>query len=145
MLALRESGFFGKDEIELTGGIRVAPLDVTARLLFPLWALEPGEQEFTLLHVVVEGRVGDRFLRHTYDLYDEYDSATAMTSMARTTGFPCVIVARMLAEGSLSMPGVHPPEALGMREGMLAKITAELASRSVFLHDFEEDLPALQG
>jgi saccharopine dehydrogenase-like NADP-dependent oxidoreductase len=142
ILALRETGFFGKEGIEVKG-IRVAPADVTARLLFPLWALEPGEQEFTLMRVVVEGSVQGRCRRYTYDLYDEYEPTTGMTSMARTTGFPCVIVARMLAEGSLNMPGVHPPEVLGMQQGMLSKIIAEMAARGVFLHHHEEEIQTL--
>lgn len=142
ILALRETGFFGKEGIEVKG-IRVAPADVTARLLFPLWALEPGEQEFTLMRVVVEGSVQGCCRRYTYDLYDEYEPTTGMTSMARTTGFPCVIVARMLAEGSLNMPGVHPPEVLGMQQGMLSKIIAEMAARGVFLHHHEEEIQTL--
>ncbi|MCK7476159.1 MAG: hypothetical protein M0C28_00105 [Candidatus Moduliflexus flocculans] len=39
--------------------------------------------------------------------------ATGFRSMSRTTGFPCVIVGRLLAEGILHMPGVNPPEAVG--------------------------------
>jgi saccharopine dehydrogenase-like NADP-dependent oxidoreductase len=139
MCALRETGFFAKEEIEVRGQ-RVAPVDLTAKLLFPLWARAPGEEEFTIMHVIVEGRANGKYRRYTYDLYDEYDPKTGMTSMARTTGYPCVIVARMLADGSLRMPGVQPPEALGMQPGMLSAVSTALAARGVILHHKVEDL-----
>lgn len=130
MRILRETGFFSKDEIEVRG-VKVRPLDVTSKLLFPLWTYEPGEEEFTVLRVIVEGRKDGRRLRHTYDLYDEYDRAAGQSSMARTTGFPCVIVARLLAERRFHEPGVHPPEYLGRQTGLLEHLLKQLSSRGV--------------
>jgi len=43
---LRETGLFSKEEIEVKG-VRIRPIDLTARLLFPKWKLKPGEEEFT--------------------------------------------------------------------------------------------------
>ncbi len=139
MSVLRETGFFSKEEIEVNG-IRIAPREVTARLLFPLWTRKPDEEEFTVMHVAVEGRIGGKRGRHTYFLYDEYDPIAKMTSMARTTGSPCVIIARMLADGSLRMPGVQPPEMLGMQPGLLSRVTAELEQRKIILQHKQEDL-----
>lgn len=132
MRILRETGFFRKDEIEVRG-VKVRPLDVTAKLLFPMWELEPGEEEFTVLRVIVEGRKSGQRMRHTYDLYDEYDAKTGQTSMARTTGFPCAIVARMLARGEIEEKGVLPPELLGRHAGMMEKMTKELDARGVHI------------
>ena len=116
MHVFREAGLFNKETVEVERA-KVRPLDVTSKLLFPRWRFEPGEEEFTILRVVVEGQREGRRERHVYDLYDEYDRATAMSSMARTTGFPNVIVARMLARGDWDEPGVFPPELLVRREG----------------------------
>lgn len=132
MAVLRETGFFNKDEIDVRG-VKVRPLDVTAKLLFPMWTYQPGEEEFTILRVIVEGEKSGRRQRHVYDLYDEYDHATQQSSMARTTGFPCAIVARMLAHGEIMEKGVLPPELLGRQPGMLDRMTAELARRGVHL------------
>ncbi len=139
MCVLRETGFFGKEEIEIKGA-RIAPMDLTAKLLFPLWARPHHEEEFTVLRVVVEGFAEGRFRRFTYDLYDEYDPAKDMTSMARTTAFPCAIVARLLADGSLAMPGVQPPEVLGQEPEVLSRVTAALAERGVMIQKKQEDL-----
>ena len=128
----REAGFFDKEEIEV-GGVRVRPLDVTSKLLFPKWRYEEGEEEFTVLRVIVEGVKNDQTLRHTYDLYDEYDSTTRTSSMARTTGFPNVIMARMIAKGQFDEFGVFPPELLVRREGLFDGMIRELRTRGVML------------
>jgi saccharopine dehydrogenase-like NADP-dependent oxidoreductase len=132
MRVFRETGFFSKDEVEV-GGAGVRPLDVTACLLFPLWAFEPGEEEFTVLQVEIEGERGGRPQRLVYDLYDEYDRTTDTTSMARTTAFPCTIVARMLARGEILGPGVLPLERVAQRAGVFDRIVTELKSRGVNL------------
>ena len=130
MRVLRESGFFDKSEIDV-GGVKVRPLDVTSNLLFPLWMFEEGEEEFTILRVVVEGREDDRDVRYTYELYDEYDHDSNTSSMARTTGFPCTIMARMLARGELNEPGVFPLERIAGREGLYDHMLSELKARGV--------------
>lgn len=139
MRVLRETGLFRKDAMEV-GGVRVRPLDLTSRLLFPLWELKPGDQEFTVLRVIVEGRRDGRRLRFTYDLYDETDPKTGNSSMARTTGFPCAIVGRLLLSGALKRPGVLPPELLGHEPGLLQRLTAELAHRGVVLREKVDEL-----
>ena len=139
MRILRESGFLGKDGIEV-GGSNVRPIDVTANLLFPLWKLEEDEEEFTVLRVVIDGVKDGIPKRYTYDLYDEFDRATATTSMARTTGFPCTIVARMIINGQLSDPGVFPPESLPKVQGVFEHVLQELEKRGVTVAQSVEDL-----
>ena len=45
----------------------------------------------------------------SYTLHDEFDKATGLTAMQRTTGFPTAILARMAAQGKLKK-GVSAPE-----------------------------------
>ncbi len=139
MAIFRETGFFSQNEIDVRG-MKVRPLDVTSKLLFPMWTYKPGEHEFTILRVLVEGEKDGARVRHTYELHDAYDARTGQTSMARTTGFPCAIVARMLARGEINEPGVLPPELLGRRSGMLDELTRELARRGVRLQSKREPL-----
>jgi lysine 6-dehydrogenase len=58
--------------------------------------------------------------------------------MARTTGFPCAIVARLLAERAWTKPGVHPPESLGRDARITERILKELANRGVSVTRREE-------
>ena len=53
--------------------------------------------------------------------------------MARTTGFPCTILARMLAHGELAKPGILPLELLTRREGFYEHVVKELSARGVKL------------
>ena len=130
MRMLRDAGFFSETPIDVQGR-EVAPRAVTEALLHRAWALPEGDDEFTVLRVVVTGRAGGSKRTITWDLYDRTDARTRYTSMARTTGFPCAIVARLLAEGAFTRPGVHPPEILGMDEAVTSRILREMRNRGV--------------
>lgn len=130
MRALRDAGFFSREPVEVAG-VRVAPRALTEKLLFSAWKRPEEEEEFTLLRVVCEGTKGGRRTRLTYDLFDRTDPATGATSMARTTGFPCVIAAGWLAERRFAEPGVFPPELLGRRPALWDAMVAGLAARGV--------------
>jgi saccharopine dehydrogenase-like NADP-dependent oxidoreductase len=137
MRMFRETGFFDKTPIEVGGGV-VRPLDVTSKLLFARWAYQPGEEEFTVLRVIVEGVRGGCRERYVYDLYDKYDRAKGISSMARTTAFPAVIVARMLAQGKIRRTGVTPPELLPREPGVFEHLIEELRERGVTVHEKAE-------
>ncbi len=85
------------------------------------------------MHVVVEGRKGDKDVRYTYGLYDEYDRKSSTPSMARTTGFACTIMARMIAGGQLTDSGVFPLELLAGRENLFEHTLEQLSARGVNL------------
>lgn len=137
MRMLRETGFFDVDPIEV-GGVRVRPIDVAARLLFDAWMLRPGEQDLTVMRVEVEGTKDGKRVRHVYTLLDRYDERTGIHSMARTTGYTCTAMVRLVARGMFREPGVHPPEIVGRDEACFDFIMSELAARGVvFRHEVE--------
>ncbi|MGA9852019.1 MAG: saccharopine dehydrogenase C-terminal domain-containing protein [Gammaproteobacteria bacterium] len=128
--ALVQAGFFAEAVVEI-GGVKVRPLDVSAKLLLDQWKLEPGEPELTVMRVTVEGEEHGKRLRHVWELHDEYDPATGFSSMARTTGFTCAAGANLLLEGKFRESGVHPPEIVGRYEGCFNYILAYLKQRRV--------------
>ena len=128
--ALKQSGFFGEEALE-AGGACVKPLDLTAKLLISQWKLKPGEPEFTVMRVTVEGEEGGRRLRHVWDLYDEFDPKTGYSSMSRTTGFTCCAAANLLLDGKFTEVGVHPPEQVGRHEACFKFALDYLAARNV--------------
>ena len=130
MRMLRETGFFSHEPIDV-GGTPVRPYDVTTRLLFDAWRLPEGEADLTVMRVEATGTHGGARETWTWDLYDEADPATGYHSMARTTGFPCAIVARMLARGELARPGVQPPERLADDDRFFERMMEELRARGV--------------
>lgn len=130
MRMLRETGFFDENPIDIKG-VKVKPLDLTSELLFPKWKLKEDEDELTVMRVMVQGKKDGKRLRYTYDLLDYYDKEEKATSMSRATGFPCAIVARLIAEGEYTHKGVSPPEYLGKEHEVYKKILKELAKRNI--------------
>ncbi len=134
MRMLRETGFFNPEPVEV-GGARVRPLDLTARLLFSSWQLGPGEEDFTVMRIVVEGEKDGRRARHTWDLLDRYDRETGTTSMARTTGYTCTAAVRLVAAGLYDRKGISPPEFVGRDAAAYQFILRELALRGVVFRE----------
>ena len=130
MRMLRESGFFGKDPIQV-GGVSVSPLDLTTALLFPLWQMHEGDEDFTVMRVTVAGEVAGQPVRKVFSLLDRYDRTTGTTSMARTTGYTCTAAVRLLASGGFTRKGISPPEFLGQEPGAWDFIRADLAKHNV--------------
>lgn len=132
MRMLRETGFFSLEPVDVAGAA-VRPYDVTTKLLFKAWRLAEREADLTVMRVEATGSVGGMPRTWTWDLYDEADPVTGFHSMARTTGFPCAIVARMLARGELARPGVQPPERLADDDRFYERMMEELRARGVVL------------
>jgi saccharopine dehydrogenase-like NADP-dependent oxidoreductase len=139
MKVLRESGFFSTEPVEVDG-VSVRPLDFTAKLLFPAWHFDEGEEDITVLRVVVEGWEEGRAVRRRYDLVDRYDRATGTTSMARTTGYTCTAAVRMVARRLFTRKGVSPPELVGREAACYEFVMAELAARGIVFQETVEVL-----
>jgi saccharopine dehydrogenase-like NADP-dependent oxidoreductase len=134
MRILRDTGFFGAAPVALTGQ-SVRPLDLTSKLLFDHWSLREGEEDLTVMKVVTEGSKSGRRYRYTHDLLDRYDREANITAMARTTGYTCTIVARMLARGLLHHEGICPPELVGRDERCYEFLLAEYARHKIKLSE----------
>jgi saccharopine dehydrogenase-like NADP-dependent oxidoreductase len=131
MEVLREAGFFDDAPIELRSGASVVPREMTGRLLSRAWRLPHDAEEFTYLKVAVTGRKFGKTLRTSFELLDKTHGATGTTSMARTTAFPCAVVARMLARGEYRDPGVRPLEMLAANRDAAARFELGLTARGI--------------
>lgn len=130
---LRECGFFEKQHVEIDG-MKIRPVDMTAKLLFPMW--EMGEQEdITVMKIIVEGKKGGHLTRYSYDLFDEFDKATGIHSMARTTGYAATAALRMIANGLYDRKGISPPEYIGRRPECVSFMLKQMESRGIKYHE----------
>jgi saccharopine dehydrogenase-like NADP-dependent oxidoreductase len=84
------------------------------------------------MRVIVQGKKEEKRLCYIYDLLDYYDENEKATSMFRTTGFPCAIMARLVAQGEYSRKGISPPEYIGREHKVYQKVMKELEKRNVF-------------
>lgn len=139
MKVLRETGFFDQNPIQIKG-MSVRPIDMTAKLLFPKWQLQEGEPEFTVMHITVEGKEKGEKKRYIYNLLDRYDPKTRTNSMARTTGYTCTAIARLVLDNKFTQKGICPPEYVGAHEDCFSKILAHFEQRNLHYRVCEQKI-----
>jgi len=127
---LRDTGFFSHEEVEVKG-VKIKPVDLTAKLLFPKWKLKPGEEEFTVMRLRIEGTEDGVLKKYEYNLLDRTERSTGTLSMARTTGYTCTAVAHLVLEGQFNRKGICPPEYVGEKEDDFSFVIKHLADRGV--------------
>jgi saccharopine dehydrogenase-like NADP-dependent oxidoreductase len=114
--------------------MKVRPIDVTAKLLFPKWKLKPGEEEFTVMRIKLSGEENGKQKTYQYDLLDRTNKLTNTLSMARTTGYTCTAAVNLVLEGKFIRKGISPPEFLGEDEANFFFILQYLKERGVVYH-----------
>ncbi len=107
---LRETGYFSYEEINIDGKM-IRPIDVTSKLLFPKWEMKKGDEDFTVMRIIIQGFENEKKVTYQYNLLDRFKDGTI--SMARTTGFTCTAVANLVLNGHYKKIGISPPEFLG--------------------------------
>jgi len=130
MRIFKDSGFLNMTPIQVEG-TSVRPIAVTTSLLSPLWKYEKGEADLTVMRLVISGVEDGKPATYTYDMYDEYDPETGTPSMARTTGYTCTAVTRMVLDGGYSQKGISPPEFVGRVDGCWESVERYLEERGV--------------
>ena len=130
ILMLRDSGFFDPEKRTIDGS-EVIPLALTSELLIEQWQQGPTDYDVTAMRLEVEGLLDGQPTHRTYDLCDHFDRQQGISSMARTTGYPCAAVARLVAAGTYRHPGVSPPELVGRHDACYEAVMADLEARGV--------------
>ncbi len=130
MAILKEAGFFDSEPL-IVAGKEIIPQEVTCQLLFSRLKLQAGEEDFTVMRVIASGIKEGRPLTLNFELFDRFDLATGVHSMARTTGYTATMIARALAEGLVEQQGIIPPEFLGFNKQCYAFILRGLEERGI--------------
>jgi lysine 6-dehydrogenase len=132
-LQLRESGFFSEEIIEVQGQ-SIVPRELTSAVLLSQWKLETNEEEFTVMRVTVSGHENGEHIAYVWDLYDEFDQVTKVSSMSRTTGYTCAGMAECILDGTWRVAGVSPGEIVGRNSSeSFSKVLGYLKARGVVL------------
>jgi lysine 6-dehydrogenase len=133
---LRDTGFFNEEQVDLEG-LKIRPIELSAKLIFPHWKLEKNEEEFTVMRINITGTEKGVKKEFIYNLYDEYDKEKNNSSMGRTTGFTCTAAANLILEGNHQKKGIISPEMLGEKEDSFNFIFNYLNERNINI-SFEE-------
>lgn len=126
IVALQTAGFFNTDAVKVSGQT-IRPLDFSAAFLIDQWKLQPGEQELTVMKVVVKSESQTVI----YELLDKYDEASQTSSMARSTGYTCTAAVNLIANGLFTEKGVYPPELVGRHKQCFDFVLHYLGERGV--------------
>lgn len=127
---LRAGGFFSYDEVEVKGQ-KIRPVDLTAKLLFPQWQMQPDDEDFTAMQIIVDGVEDGEKKNYTYDLLDRFERDTGTPSMSRTTGYTATAVANLILEQGYSRQGLIPPEFIGEKESDFRFVLDYLRDRKI--------------
>lgn len=136
IMVLRDTGFFDHKKIKLNG-YKIAPIELTTKLLLPHWKRKANEKEFTVMRIIIHGIEKSANKEYRYDLYDEFDEKTKTSSMARTTGYTCTAAVRLVLKKKFIRKGISPPEYIGAQPGCFAEVIKDLAKRNIIYRKSE--------
>ncbi|MHA2200463.1 MAG: saccharopine dehydrogenase C-terminal domain-containing protein [Candidatus Thorarchaeota archaeon] len=139
MRILRKAGFFKTEEIDVKG-TKIKPIELTHKLLLDHWMFEEGDEDVTVMKIVIEGMKDDKKLRYTFDMLDKYDRKKRILSIARTTGYTCTAVAQIVLQGKFKEKGIIPPELLGKHSEVFHQVIEYLRKRNVRFKETIEEL-----
>ena len=130
IIALKEAGFFEKKKIDING-TAISPIEFTSKILFKEWKLNEDEEELTVMKVIVEGKDNGLQKKVIYELLDEFDVSTKLSSMSRSTGYTCTAAVNLIAKNIFSEKGVFPPELVGKYKDCFEFVFNYLKERNV--------------
>ena len=135
---LQDCGFFSTEMVSVKGQF-LRPIDLTTKLLFPMWDLKD-EEDLTVMMVMVEGVKDGKRMRYSWELSDQFDQATGIHSMARTTGYTATAAVRLITGGLYTKKGISPPEYIGFDPVCVDFMLKDLAKRGVIYREKIETL-----
>ena len=117
-------------------GVEVTPYDVFIALGHRHLQYGPREGDAICQRVEVTGTLDGEPTALIYEFIDLHDFENDISAMARTTAYPCSIVAQMIARGEFNRPGVIHPAWLGYDEKLSDKFLKELAARNINITEY---------
>jgi len=72
---------------------------------------------------------------YAYEFMDFYDKENDTTAMARTTAYPCSIIAQMIARGDIKEKGVIHAGKIGWNPQLAETFFSELAKRGIHINE----------
>lgn len=135
---LKNSGFLGNEPINYNG-VPIIPIEFTSKLLFPLWELKKEDREMTILYINLWQKENGKNKEINYFLIETTDLEKGITSMAKTTGTPAIITAKLFLEGKINLKGVIPPEILGREEKIFENFMNYFEKSGLKLNKYENE------
>lgn len=117
-------------------GVEVTPYDVFIALGHRHLQYGPDEGDAICQRVEVTGTKEGEPTALIYEFIDLHDFENDISAMARTTAYPCSVVAQMIATGEFNRPGVIHPAWIGYDEKLSDRFFKELAARGIDIAEY---------
>ncbi|PWW32131.1 lysine 6-dehydrogenase [Cytobacillus oceanisediminis] len=111
---LSQLGFFDDEPVEINGAL-IRPRALSEKILAPKLQGK-SKEDITVLRVEVNGRKGGTQTKYTWEMVDFYDHERNITSMAKTTALPAMLLANWIAEGKIKEKGIVAVEELIIKD-----------------------------
>ncbi len=119
------------EEPVIVKGNEISPRDFFLALGEKTLQYLPGEGDAICQRVEVAGIRDSIKTSYSYEFIDFYDPKSDISAMARTTAFPCSIVAQMIAKGDFKDTGVIHPVKIGWDERLSEIFFKNLSERNI--------------
>ena len=114
-------------------GCEITPREFLIELGEKTLRYEEGDLVVQRVHVIGE-KNGDK-TTYSYEFVDFYDEEKGVTAMARTTAYPCSIVAQMIARGDIKEKGVVHAGKIGWHPKLAKSFLSELKKRNIHIRE----------
>ncbi|MCP2036708.1 saccharopine dehydrogenase C-terminal domain-containing protein [Planococcus sp. N064] len=114
MKVIGELGFLDDTPVAVEG-ISVTPRAFAEKVLATKMKGE-SHQDVTVMRVEVTGVKDGNRIKHQWEMVDLYDDERNITSMAKTTALPSLLMAKLIATKQITETGVVPIESLIIRD-----------------------------
>ncbi|MDQ3749143.1 MAG: saccharopine dehydrogenase NADP-binding domain-containing protein [Acidobacteriota bacterium] len=121
-------GLCSSEELEADSA-KIKPRKVFGELLQR--NLPADEPDYVLVRLEFVGKTNGETKCLRYDIVDQFDEATNLSAMMRTTAFPASIIAQMMAKGEVIARGATPQEKAIDAE----KFVSELERRNIRIQE----------
>ena len=117
------------------GGCEITPREFLIELGEKTLQYGEGEGDLVVQRVHVVGEKNGEKTMFSYEFMDFYDEEKGVTAMARTTSYPCSIVAQMIARGEIEEKGVVHAGRIGWHPQLARSFFSELKKRNIHIRE----------
>lgn len=126
---LKECGLLDLTPVELQE-TTVVPRELLLALITPRLQPFKGETDVCVMYNTLTGKKDGKNVKIEYFMWDEADTKNGISSMARVTGFPVAITAKLLLSKKIKEKGIVPPEDC-IKGDLYTEFMEELKKRNI--------------
>jgi len=130
---LKECGLLDITPVDFKG-MRIAPREFLSSLITPKLQPHKGETDICVMYNTLIGEKDGKKMKIEYFMWDEADTKNGISSMARVTGFPVAITAKLLLKTKIKEKGIVPPEDC-IKGSLYQEFMQELKKRKVSIRE----------